>query len=385
MGKPMGNVRRLPAALALLVVAVGGVGLLAAPIPLGAGKTSVPRCRAQQLDMSGHFLGDADLMFTATFTFTNASQRVCDLTGWPTVRLRSVSGKPQHVRTERVLQGLSLASVHPVALASGGAASFDLYGADFNDVADKSCPTTSVIFVTPPGDATALKATMHLPNCGLLPISPMITGKVDREAWSIRAATLCGACRAYSPRAARTGRSCVPTAHRRCQLDVLRPNSIANLKLGASPASARAAIDALLHQTGGPSQRSGSCSVHHEITWQDQWTANGEPSLTLYFGHTGLVGYQVGAPQEPRRPTGGWMLATARGLHVGDPLSTGRRLYGSSIALSANQGGVWLIRSASGELDGYAWGTNSGRSDVGWSSLVASIDAGDVGCPAAGP
>ena len=100
----------------------------------------------------------------------------------------------------------------------------------------------------------------------------------------------------------------------------------------------------------------------------------------------GLVGYQVGAPQEPRRPLGGWMLGTAHGLDVGDALSTGHRLYGLAITLSANQGGVWLIRSSGGELDGYAWGkTSSGHGDVGWSSLVASIDAGDVGCPASGP
>ena len=86
-------------------------------------------------------------------------------------------------------------------------------------------------------------------------------------------------------------------------------------------------------------ERSGSCVVQRQITWQDQWTANTQPSLTLYFSRSGLTGYQVGAPQQPRRPRGGWMLATARGLRVGDSLRTGRDLYGSSIALSANQGG----------------------------------------------
>ena len=49
------------------------------------------------------------------------------------------------------------------------------------------------------------------------------------------------------------------------------------------------------------------------------------------------------------------MLATVRGLQVGDPLTTGRHLYGSSIKLSANQGGVWLFGSSAGTLDGYAW------------------------------
>lgn len=179
-------------------------------------------------------------------------------------------------------------------------------------------------------------------------------------------------------------RSCLPTAQKRCQFDVLRSDGIGGLRFGATPRAARRVIDALLHQPGGATLRSGSCAVHRQITWQDQWTANAQPSLTLYFGRTGLIGYQVGAPQEPRWPHGGWMLATVRGLRVGDPLTKGRALYGSSIALSAEQGGVWEIRS-DGRLDGYVWAERSGHRDVGWSSLVASIDGGDVGCPATGP
>jgi len=122
-------------------------------------------------------------------------------------------------------------------------------------------------------------------------------------------------------------------------LDVLEPHGIAGLKFGASPAAARTVIDALLHQPGGPLERSGNCGVQHTITWQDQWTANAQPSLTLDFGRSGLVGYQVGGPQEPRRPYGGWALATARGLRVGDSLLIGRHMYGSSIRLGTNQGG----------------------------------------------
>jgi hypothetical protein len=178
---------------------------------------------------------------------------------------------------------------------------------------------------------------------------------------------------------------CVPTAQKRCELDVLSPDGIASLKFGASMPTARRVMDALLHQGGLPTQRSGSCAVHSEVTWEDQWTANAQPSLTLYFGHRGLVGYQVGAPQEPRHPPGGWMLATVRGLQVGDILTAARRIYHSSIKLSASQGGTWRIRSTDGRLDGFAWGGARRHTDVGWTSLVASIDAGDVGCPAVGP
>jgi hypothetical protein len=190
---------------------------------------------------------------------------------------------------------------------------------------------------------------------------------------------------AASSSAGTAARSCRPSAWRRCQLDVLGTSAIAGLKFGASHATARTVIDALLHQPGGVTQKSGSCRVESQITWQDQWTASGEPSLTLYFSRAGLVGYQAGAPQEPRRPPGGWMLATSRGLHVGSTLGSGRQLYGSAIALSASQGGVWLIRSPAAKLDGYASASTPGRSDVNWRSLVATIDAGDVGCPAVTP
>jgi hypothetical protein len=206
---------------------------------------------------------------------------------------------------------------------------------------------------------------------------------------SLSVAALCViACGAWAslPSVARAAHaSCIPTAQRRCQLDVLRPDGIGSLRFGASPQAARRIIDALLHQGGEATQRSGSCTVRRQITWQDQWTANAQPDLTLYFGRSGLIGYQVGAGQEPRHPPGGWMLATARGLHVGSSLSIGRDRYGSSIALGAAQGGVWVIRSTGGTLDGYAWGGANGHRDVSWSSLVASIDAGDVGCPSASP
>jgi hypothetical protein len=79
------------------------------------------------------------------------------------------------------------------------------------------------------------------------------------------------------------------------------------------------------------------------------------------------------------------MLATPRGLHVDSTLGSGRQLYGSAIALSAAQGGVWLIRSHAAKFDGYAWAATQSHSDVNWRSVVATIDAGDVGCPAVTP
>jgi hypothetical protein len=181
----MKNVSARRTALALLAFAAGGIGFACAPTALGAIGTTARGCQSQQLHLAGQFLGEADQVFTVTFTFTNASDRACDLTGWPTVGLQTSSGKPVALRTERVIQGLSLSSVRLVALAPGGAASFDIYGADFDTGADKACPTTtSVILVTPPHGRTAFRTLMRVPDCGRFFVAPIIGGRSDRLAWS---------------------------------------------------------------------------------------------------------------------------------------------------------------------------------------------------------
>src|SRR5579864_7559757 len=166
--------------------------------------------------------------------------------------------------------------------------------------------------------------------------------------------------------------------------DVLFANGIGVLRFGAPVAAARAEIDTLLGQAGGAYRRGGSCRVDHWIKWLDQWTANGQPSLILYFSHSRFAGYEFGDPGGPavlRNPPGGWRLATARGLGVGDTLARGRRLYGRAFAVSAAQGGSWRVRVRGGVITGYA----SGVPGPGQRVEVATIDAGEVGCPAVSP
>lgn len=69
---------------------------------------------------------------------------------------------------------------------------------------------------------------------------------------------------------------------------------------------------------------------------------------------------------------------------MGDTLARGRQLYGPRFGMSSAQGGTWGVRVTGGLLTGYAWGTPK-RGDVSWQSVVAAIDAGDVGCPALAP
>ena len=61
------------------------------------------------------------------------------------------------------------------------------------------------------------------------------------------------------------------------------------------------AVDSLIGQRGGAYARRGSCGLDHQIKWWDQWTANGEPALTVYFRHSTFVGYQFGDLDAPRR------------------------------------------------------------------------------------
>jgi hypothetical protein len=173
--------------------------------------------------------------------------------------------------------------------------------------------------------------------------------------------------------------------------DVLAGNRIGSVKFGQSRAAVIAALTPLLGPTSsGYARVQPECGVDHTITWPD-WavvSAHGahyafDPLLTVFFNRSRFVGYQYGefgTKAAPRAPSRGTVLATTRGLNIGDTLARGRELHGSTFRLSSAQGGVWKTR----RLRGYAWGTPS-YGDASPQSVVATIDAGDVGCPALSP
>lgn len=170
-------------------------------------------------------------------------------------------------------------------------------------------------------------------------------------------------------------------------LDVLRADGIAGARFAASPAALRRTVDALVRERGGGYSRGGSCGLDHEIIWRDGRTASGQPELIAYFRRSAFAGYQFGDPRlsgPPRQPPGGWTLATTRALRLGDTLARGRRLYGGAFAISTAQGGSWSVQVAGGRIDGYAWGRPK-HGDVSPQSVVATLDAGDVGCAAVSP
>lgn len=164
------HARRLIGAGAL----IAGAALASAP---SSSTRSIQRCHAQQLQLAAGFQGAALGSFTQTFTFVNASGRQCQLRGWPTL---------ERVRTRRVAQGApSARPFATVVLAPGRAASFDVYGADWDHAADRACPPTATVRVAPPGDRTALTVHVKMPNCGLFYIAPLIPGRTDRRSWSV--------------------------------------------------------------------------------------------------------------------------------------------------------------------------------------------------------
>ncbi len=158
-----------------------GVGALIAGASLAFAPSSptrsVQRCQARQLQLAAGFQGAGLGSFTQTFTFVNASRRECQLAGWPTL---------ERFRSRRVVQGAP--SARPfvaVVLAPGHAASFDVYGADWDHAASRACPESTTVRVAPPGDRTALAVRVKMPNCGLLYIAPLIPGRTDRRSWSV--------------------------------------------------------------------------------------------------------------------------------------------------------------------------------------------------------
>jgi hypothetical protein len=169
-------------------------------------------------------------------------------------------------------------------------------------------------------------------------------------------------------------------------LRVLSGIGIGALHFGAALKRTQVVIDRLLGEGSVSHGTVRDCGVDRQITWSDQWSSSGQPSLTVYFQHGRLIGYEygdAGAQVIRRLPAHGPLLETQRGLTIDDTFARGRRLYGSAFETSAAQGGSWRVNTKSGPLDGYASGVPS-PGNLG-SVKVKTIDAGNVGCPALSP
>jgi hypothetical protein len=141
----------------------------------------VPTCRTAQLSLRAVLYGEASQQFTQTLTFTNDSSRACALAGWPTLQLVA----PVDTRTQRVITGApNKRPYSTVLLRPTGAASFNVYGADFDAEKERACARSSAMLVNPPGDSRPRVVRVRLPDCGLYYIAPLVAGKTDHAAWT---------------------------------------------------------------------------------------------------------------------------------------------------------------------------------------------------------
>jgi len=160
--------------------------------------------------------------------------------------------------------------------------------------------------------------------------------------------------------------------------DLLDGDGIGRVTFGASPGAVITGLKGLLGRPSSPYKRGGACDYDHTIQWGE---------LTVNFQRSRFVGYSYGmygTLRPPRPPRHGVSLATDRGLRVGDMMIRGQRLYGRAFSISEANGGTWYVHTARGLIAGFAWG-NPKHGDIAPHLLVATIEAGAVGCAALSP
>jgi hypothetical protein len=169
------------------------LGLFAAAASVGAGaavaadpQPHVVTCVPSQLRLAATFYGAAAGQFIETLTFTNASHRSCAMSGWPRVEVEDAARQPVSMPVQRVVQGSPTARPYrSLTVRPRQAASFDIFGPDFDARSGRSCPSTSALRVTPPGARRSLPVDVKLPLCRLgYYVSPLIGGRSDHLAWT---------------------------------------------------------------------------------------------------------------------------------------------------------------------------------------------------------
>lgn len=184
------------------------------------------------------------------------------------------------------------------------------------------------------------------------------------------------------------GRVLIPTHHSR---PILNGAGIATTTFGASRSRVEQLLKLVLGRPTSEHHVTGDCGVDRTLTWPLLISSStGLPveseQLTVFLDHGHFVGYQYGDSTLAPRGSGHLRLraTTTRGLALGDPLRAVRRQYGSAFRTSSAQGGVWSVQTPSGTLRGYVAG-HTQRGIPTARSLIASIDAGNTGCPAVSP
>jgi hypothetical protein len=172
---------------------------------------------------------------------------------------------------------------------------------------------------------------------------------------------------------------------------ILSGSDLAGTSFGAPRSHVMRLLSLVLGRPQRVQRVAEGCGVDETLTWPLVISAaTGRPvdseQLTVFLDRDRFVGYQYGSATLAPRGSGHLRLraTTTRGLALGDRLGGWQHFYGSAFHIRSAQGGTWKVRTATGTLRGYAYRPTT-PGGVSPRSLVASIDAGNTGCPAVSP
>ena len=155
-------------ALALAVASAAVVALRTSARPL-LPAVAPPTCRSSQLSLALTSGGVAGGTVGDAFSFANASNTVCTLSGWPTFRLVLTNGRLVMAQPhDLIASGYSVKHPPPiprVRLAPGGTVQWILDAADMAPPG-YGCSTAQKLLVVPPGEDKAIAVVATVPFCG---------------------------------------------------------------------------------------------------------------------------------------------------------------------------------------------------------------------------
>jgi hypothetical protein len=162
---------------------------------------------------------------------------------------------------------------------------------------------------------------------------------------------------------------------------ILTGTGIAGARIGEPTADAIHAITRLLGPAAYTNAAASGCGVDHQTVWESPTTAD---PLTLYSQAGRFVGYQYGVAPKliAMRQGPGAVLTTKEGLTLSMPISAAKRLYPNQVSTASTPRlGRFSITGQTNRIYGYALPNTYPARSVSGKDPIATIGAGNTGCP----
>jgi hypothetical protein len=162
---------------------------------------------------------------------------------------------------------------------------------------------------------------------------------------------------------------------------ILSGIGIADAHIGQPTSRAIQALTRLLGPAAYTNAATSGCGVDTQTVWESPTTAD---PLTVYSKAGHFVGYQYGAAPKliGMRQGPGAVLTTHAGLTLSMPISAAKHLYPAHVAtVSSPQLGRFNITGQTNPIYGYALPNRYPARTVSASDPIATIGAGNTGCP----